>query len=126
PRLDESYPTGRADAAEHRKVREYRIAATGHHDTPFRVGVDGSDPNLVPIGLKLIGDDASERGANMLPHLGADDVDGHHPVSVDAVPDTRFKRARRWRWHRVRPRFHRSEAEGYAGSGHPDQEGATR
>ena len=53
-------------------------------------GID--DPYLVPVGLELVGHDAGERGADMLAHFGAFDVDGHSAIAVDAVPDGRFKK----------------------------------
>ena len=43
-----------------------------------------NDADLVPIHLEFVGEDAGERRADMLAHLGADDVDGDLPIAVDA------------------------------------------
>ena len=73
--VHEGDASGGARAAEDRESHPNRPAAARHHQTPFRVGIDGDDPHLVPIGLEFIGENAGERGADMLTHLGADDVD---------------------------------------------------
>ena len=49
------------------------------------------DTDLVPIGLKLIGEDAGQCRADMLAHFGADDVDGDDARRVDAEPDRRLE-----------------------------------
>ena len=95
--IHERDASGGARAAEDRESHPDRPAAARHHQTPFRIGVDGDDPHLVPIGLEFIGENAGKRGADMLAHLGADDVDGDDAVPVDAVPDGRLEGARRRR-----------------------------
>ena len=67
-----------------------RPAATGDHEAPFRVGVDMVDAHIRPVGLQLIGEDARERSADMLAHLGADDVDGDDAGAVDGEPFDRL------------------------------------
>ena len=84
------------------------------------------DPHLVPIGLELVGEDAGERGADMLAHLGADDVDGDDAVAVDAIPDGRLERALRGRRRGVPPRVRPCETEGEPRAGHADQKAAAR
>ena len=69
----------------------YRPAAAGDHQTPLGIGVDHVEPHLVPVRFELIGENTGERGSDMLSHLGADDVDGHHSLAVDAVPDGRLE-----------------------------------
>ncbi|CAB5370617.1 unnamed protein product [Rhizophagus irregularis] len=90
-RLDQGDATGGTRLAEHREGLPYRPAPARDHQAPFGVGIDMDDADLVPIGLQLIGEDARERGADMLAHFGADDVDGDDAGGIDAEPDRRFK-----------------------------------
>ncbi len=132
--FDEGHAAGRAGLAEDGKTLPYRPAAAGDHQAPFRVGIDVDDPHLVPVGLELVGDDAGERGADMLAHLGADDVDGHDAAAIDAVPDCRLEEFGRgglglasgggWQLHggEAGP----AESQHRAGPHHRDQEAAAR
>ena len=90
---------------------QYRTAAARHHDAPLRIGVDGVDAHVVPVGFEFVGEDAGERRADMLAHLGADDVDGHDAVAVDAVPDSRIEG--------VAPHHRRSAAQALPPSAKP-------
>ena len=97
-----------------------RPAASRHHQTPFRIGVDGNDANVVPIGLEFIGENAGERGADMLSHLGANDIDANDAVRVDAVPDGRLEDARRRHHGRIHCRRRAREAERAIRARHAD------
>ena len=61
----------------------------------------------------------------MLPHLGANDVDGHDAVWVDAVPDGRVDRPSPGP-ERAAPPSGRGKAEGDRGAGSADQKAAAR
>ena len=89
--FDQRDPTGGARLAEHREGLPHRPAAAGDHQAPFRIAVDMDDAHLVPIRFELVGEDARERGADVLAHLGADDVDGDDTGRVDPEPDRRFE-----------------------------------
>ena len=45
------------------------------------------DADLLPVGFELVGDNAGQGGADVLAHLGPDDIDRHHAVRVDGVPE---------------------------------------
>ena len=92
-----------------------------------------ADAHLVPPDFEFVGQDAGERGPNVLAHLGADDVDRHDTVAVHREPQCRLERqagiaarnpARHGRVHRRLQLA--GEAEGEAGAGHGDQETAAR
>lgn len=89
--FDESDAAGGTGAAQEREALPHRPAAAGDHLTPFRIGIDVNDCHLVPVDLQLIGDDAGERGTDMLAHFRPDDVDGYSAVAADRIPDGRFK-----------------------------------
>ena len=48
--------------------------------------------DVVPLHLELFGDDLRERGSDMLPHLGLDDVDRGLAIGRDREPDRGGKR----------------------------------
>jgi hypothetical protein len=86
--------------------------------------------HLAPVGLELVGHDASERGAHMLAHLGADDVDSQHAAAIHAVPDGRLEQVDRcdlgfaWcrQWELNRGTAGAGESHHGAGPYHGDQE----
>lgn len=55
------------------------------------MGVDVVQAHRLPIRLQLVGDDACQRGADMLAHLGLGDVDGDEAVMIDAIPEGRLE-----------------------------------
>src|SRR5579871_6211082 len=85
--LDQSNTTCRARPAEQRETLPNRVTAPGEHHAPFRIGVDSDDFDFVPIGLQFSGHDPAKRGTNMLPHLGANNIDRHRTTGTDAIPD---------------------------------------
>ena len=84
------------------------------------------DAHLAPVGLELVGEDAGERGADVLAHLGADDVDGDDAVAIDAVPDGRLERAAADPRRPARSPASAREAEREAGAGQARSESARR
>ena len=50
------------------------------------VGGGGLDPDAVPLGVELVGDDHRHGGHGALTHLGHRVDDGDHAVPVDAEP----------------------------------------
>ncbi len=94
---DERDAAGRAGAAEQGIGRPDRGAGSGDHRAPLRVRVDADDPHLVPIGLELVGEDAGQRRADVLAHLGLRHVDPDEALAVDAEPDRRLESRARGR-----------------------------
>ena len=77
------------------------------------------DAHLGPVGFQLIGDDSGDGRADVLAHLGADDVDGDDPLAVDVVPDGGAESA-------GRSVCRTGQAEGRPGRADGDQEAASR
>ena len=115
---------GRAGVAVRRKALPHRPAAAGDHQAPLRIGIDVDDAHLAPVGFQLVGEDAGDGGADVLAHLGADDVDGDDAVAVDAC--TRWwARSADLELPRAAP-CAGAKPKVTAGAGHGDQEAAAR
>ena len=70
----------------------YRPRSAGHHVAPLGVGIHVSDPHTVPVSTQFVRNNLRQRGAHMLTHLGANDIDGHATLHIDLEPDNRRKR----------------------------------
>ena len=57
-----------------------------NHCAPLRNAVDLNDVHLVPVVLQFLGEDARQRGPDMLAKFGADGVDGDDTVEVNTEP----------------------------------------
>ena len=119
--LDQRHAAGGAGLAVERIGLPDGPASAGDHQAPLRIRVDVLDAHIFPRRFEFIGEDARERRADMLAHLGADDVDGDDAVRVDRIP------LRRLEGRGVAGGFCRAcgeEGEGDAGAGGGDEEAA--
>jgi hypothetical protein len=53
--FDQSDAAGRAGPAEQWETLPHRPTAACDHQSPFRIRVDSDGPDLIPIGLQLVG-----------------------------------------------------------------------
>ena len=92
--LGERDPAQRAGARD--AVELGRDAAAVHrvgqavHSEVVHALERGVEPHLVPRYFQLVGDDLREGGADVLPHLGLDDVHGGGAVGGHGEPDGRL------------------------------------
>src|SRR6202011_6410681 len=93
--FDQRNAAGRARSAEQRETLPHGPTATCNHEAPLGIGVDGDDLHLVPVGLQLVCHDAGERGADVLTHLRANDVDCYRAAWIDSIPDGGFEEVAR-------------------------------
>ena len=106
-----------------------RPAAAGDHQAPFLGRIDMGDVYVFPCDFELVRQNTRDGGADVLAHLGTDDVDVDLTVGVDPVPHRRLERVaigrdrRAIRHRRVHRRVRRlREAECNANGRHGDKE----